>query len=103
MKPWTPQNASGVFSNEPMTLKTALARSVNSVAVQVAQEVTPEKIVETAHLMGIESPVRPIPSICLGTEDVSLVELATAYSVIADGGMLHSPILVSRIEDKNGR
>ncbi len=103
MKPWTPQNASGVFSNEPMTLKTALARSVNSVAVQVAQEVTPEKIVETAHLMGIESPVRPIPSICLGTEDVSLVELATAYSVIADGGMLHSPILVSRIEDKNGK
>lgn len=103
MKLWTPQNASGVFSNEPMTLKTALARSVNSVAVQVAKEVTPERVVETAHLMGIESPVRPIPSICLGTEDVSLVELATAYSVIADGGMLHAPILVTRIEDKNGK
>lgn len=103
MKVWAPQNASGVFSNEPMTLKTALARSVNSVAVQVAKEVTPEKIVSTAHLMGIESPVRPIPSICLGTEDVSLVELATAYSVIADGGMLHAPILVTRIEDKNGK
>lgn len=103
MKLWAPQNASGVFSNEPMTLKTALARSVNSVAVQVAKEVTPEKIVSTAHLMGIESPVRPIPSICLGTEDVSLVELATAYSVIADAGMLHSPVLVTRIEDKNGK
>ena len=103
MKLWTPQNASGVFSNEPMTLKTALARSVNSVAVQVAKQVTPEKIVQTAHLMGIESPVRPIPSLCLGTEDVSLIELATAYSVIADGGMLHKPILVSRIEDKDGK
>lgn len=103
MKLWAPQNASGVFSNEPMTLKTALARSVNSVAVQVAKEVTPEKVVETAHLMGVESPVRPIPSICLGTEDVSLVELATAYSVIADGGMLHAPILVTRIEDKSGK
>lgn len=103
MKLWTPQNASGVFSNEPMTLKTALARSVNSVAVQVAKQVTPEKIVQTAHRMGIESPVRPIPSLCLGTEDVSLIELATAYSVIADGGMLHAPILVSRIEDKDGK
>lgn len=103
MKLWTPQNASGVFSNEPMTLKTALARSVNSIAVQVAKEVTPERVVETAHLMGIESPVRPIPSICLGTEDVSLVELATAYSVIADAGMLHAPVLVTRIEDKNGK
>lgn len=103
MKLWTPSNASGVFSNEPMTLKSALARSVNSVAVQVAKQVTPEKIVATAHRMGIESPVRPIPSICLGTEDVSLIELATAYSVIADGGMLHKPILVSRIEDKNGK
>lgn len=102
MKLWAPQNASGVFSNELMTLKTALARSVNSVAVQVAKQVTPEKIVATAHRMGIESPVRPIPSICLGTEDVSLIELATAYSVIADGGMLHKPILVNRIEDKNG-
>jgi|GEM_PF-6624 Membrane carboxypeptidase/penicillin-binding protein len=102
-KLWAPQNASGVFSNEPMTLKTALARSVNSVAVQIAKQVTPEKIVQTAHRMGIESPVRPIPSLCLGTEDVSLIELATAYSVIADGGMLHKPILVSRIEDKDGK
>lgn len=99
---WQPQNASGVFSNEPLTLKSAMARSVNSIAVQLNKEVGPENVVELAHRMGVESPVRPIPSICLGTEDVSLLEMVSAYSTIPNEGVHMKPIIVTRIEDKNG-
>ena len=100
---WKPQNANGQFSGEEVTLKSAFARSINSVAVQMAQETSPEKIVDLAHKMGIESDIRPIPSICLGTEDVSLFEMVSAYSVIVNEGIRTKPILVTRIEDKTGK
>ena len=102
LKIWKPQNASGSFSGESVTLKTALARSINSIPVQLTQQMTPDSVVQMAHAMGITSPIRPIPSIALGAEDVSLLEMASAYSSVVDNGRLHKPILITRIEDRNG-
>lgn len=99
---WQPQNANGIFSGEKLTLKTAIARSINSIAVQLNKELGPENVVELAHKMGVESPVRPIPSVCLGTEDVSLLEMVSAYSTIPNEGVHMKPRIVTRIEDKDG-
>ncbi len=100
---WQPQNASGYFSGERVTLKTAMARSINSIPVQLTRQMTPDSVVAMAHTMGIESPVRPIPSLSLGAEDVSLLEMVTAYSVVVDEGRLHKPVLITRIEDRDGK
>lgn len=102
IKIWMPQNANRTFSNEEITLKSAFARSINSVAVQLTREFSPDSIVQLAQSMGIKSNLRPIPSIGLGAEDVSLLEMVTAYSTIVDEGEKHTPILVTRIEDRNG-
>lgn len=99
---WQPQNANGIFSGEKLTLKTAMARSINSIAVQLNKELGPENVVELAHKMGVASPVRPIPSVCLGTEDVSLLEMVSAYSTIPNEGVHMKPRIVTRIEDKDG-
>ena len=58
---WQPQNANGIFSGEQLTLKTAMARSINSIAVQLNKELGPENVVNLAHKMGVARPVRPIP------------------------------------------
>lgn len=99
---WQPKNASGEFSDDRMTLKTAFARSINSVAVQLTREIGAKNVVSLANKMGIESPVQPNPSVCLGSEDVSLLEMVTAYSVVIDEGKKHKPIFVTHIEDRNG-
>lgn len=100
---WRPQNSNGVFSNESVSLKTALARSINSIPVQLTRQMGPDSVVAMAHQMGIESPIRPIPSIALGAEDVSLLEMVTAYSVVVDEGRLTKPIIITRIEDRDGK
>lgn len=100
---WQPRNANGEFSNNGLTLKTAFARSTNTVAVQLAREVGAKKIVALAHDMGIESEIDPNPSVCLGSGDVSLLEMITAYAVVVDEGRKHKPVLVTRIEDRKGK
>lgn len=102
IKIWNPQNANMIFSNEELTLKSAFARSINSIAVQLTREYTPDSIVKLAQSMGINSNLRPIPAIGLGAEDVSLLEMVTAYSTIVDNGKKHKPILITRIEDRDG-
>ena len=99
---WAPTNANGYFTDYNMTLKSAFAQSINSVAVRVGQEVGIERIVETAHKMGIKSPLHPTPSLALGASDVNLLELVNAYSTIADNGHSHPAILVTRILDRDG-
>ncbi len=99
---WTPQNANGVYSGERLPLKTAMARSINSIAVQLNKELGPQNVVDLAHKMGVESPVKPIPSICLGTEDVSLLEMVSAYSTIPNEGVHMKPRIVTKIVDKEG-
>ncbi len=101
-KEWTPRNVDRAHAGE-MTLKYAFARSVNSVAVQLAQKVGWEKVIDYAKKLGITSPLAHVPSICLGTSDVSLKEMVNSYCTFVNEGKLVKPILVTRIEDKNGK
>ena len=100
---WTPSNANGSFSGDSMPLKSAFAKSINSVAVRLGQEMGIKRIIETAEKMGIKSPLEDAPSLALGSSDVNLLELTNAYCTIANDGMHHEPVLVTRIEDKDGR
>ena len=99
---WCPTNANGYFTDYNMTLKSAFAQSINSVAVRVGQEVGIDRIVETAHKMGIKSPLHNTPSLALGASDVNLEELVNAYATIANNGCSHEAILVTRILDRDG-
>ena len=102
MVTWQPSNANGSFSGDSMALKTAFARSINSVAVRLGQEMGIKRIIETAQKMGIKSPLDDEPSLALGSSDVNLLELANAYCVISDNGKHHDPVLVTKILDKDG-
>ena len=98
---WAPTNANGYFSDMEMPLKSAFAQSINSVAVKLGQEIGIERIVQTAHNMGIKSKLDPTPSLALGSSDVNLLELVNAYSTIVNNGKCHEPILVTHILDRD--
>ncbi|RPJ43404.1 MAG: PBP1A family penicillin-binding protein, partial [Candidatus Latescibacterota bacterium] len=98
---WRPKNYHREFYGL-VSLRTALAKSINLPAVKLALMLGPEKAVEMAHTMGIRSPLEPVPSIALGAEEVNLLELTTAYSVFRNGGILVEPVAITRIEDRNG-
>ncbi|WP_048798509.1 transglycosylase domain-containing protein [Segatella buccae] len=99
---WTPSNANGSFSGDSMPLKSAFAKSVNSIAVRLGQEMGIKRIITTAQAMGIHSPLDDQPSLALGSSDVNLLEMVNAYCVIADNGKHHDPVLVTRIVDHEG-
>lgn len=100
-KEWQPKNVDRSHAGT-MTLKHAFARSVNSVAVQLAQKIGWQKVIEYAKLMGVKSELAQVPSICLGSSDVTLHEMVNAYCTFVNGGQLVKPVLVTRIEDRNG-
>ncbi len=99
---WAPTNANGHFSGAEMPLKSAFAQSINSVAVRLGQEMGIERIARTAHEMGIVSELDPTPALALGASDVTLLELVNSYSTVANDGMYHNPVLVTRILDRDG-
>lgn len=99
---WEP-NSAGAPTGEMLSLREALAESNNRVTARVAtQLVNPAEIVQYATRMGIQSPLDPVPSIALGTSDVTLLELTSAYCTIANGGLYYAPTVVTRIEDRYG-
>lgn len=102
-KTWEPRNANGSFSYAELTLRSALARSINSVAVQLTLKIGSDKVVEYAKKLGITSQLESVGSIGLGTSDVSLYELVAAYAPFVNEGRYAKPILVYKIEDKNGK
>ena len=102
MTTWTPGNANGTFSGDSMPLKSAFAKSVNSVAVRLGQEMGIKRIIDTAHKMGIKSRLDDAPALALGSSDVNLLELANSYCTISNNGKHHEPVLVTRIVDKDG-
>jgi penicillin-binding protein 1A len=102
-KIYKPKNANGTFSNSNMTLRTAISRSVNSVAVQLTNEIKPSKVVEYAKKMGITSKLDPVVSLGLGSSDVSLYEMIAAYGIFLNEGMYREPIFVFKIEDASGK
>ncbi|MDR3706107.1 MAG: transglycosylase domain-containing protein [Paludibacteraceae bacterium] len=101
-KHWVPRNANGGYGNDSLTLKAAFARSINSIAVELGKEVGFENIINTAHAMGIKTQLNHIPSVCLGASDVSLLELVNSYCTVINDGKTHDPVLVTKIEDKDG-
>ena len=100
---WTPTNANGSFSGDSIPLKSAFAKSINSVAVRLGQECGINRIIETAEKMGIKSPLDDEPSLALGSSDVQLFELTNAYCTVANNGMHHDPVIITKIVDKNGK
>ncbi|RAJ94582.1 penicillin-binding protein 1A [Larkinella arboricola] len=101
---WAPKNSAGTFSYSNMTLRRAMARSINSVTAQLTNDVaTPERVVEYAHRIGIQSPLAAVPSVGLGSSDVSLYEMVAAYCTFANKGVYTEPLIVTRIEDRDGK
>ncbi len=98
---WTPENYNGKYFGK-VTLATALAKSLNSVAAQLTMEVGPEAVVEAAHRMGIESTLQANTSISLGTSEVTPLELTAAYVPFANGGYRPDVHFVRRITTTEG-
>ncbi len=99
---WTPTNSGGGASGATLTLRQALTYSKNTVTAQITNKIGPGYVARIAHRMGIASPLREVPSLGLGTSEVTLLELVSAYGTLSDGGVHHAPIVVTRIEDRDG-
>lgn len=102
-RPWTPRNYSGEYDGAKHTLRDALARSINSVAVEIAERVGPEQVAEFARRAGIHSPLVADLPLALGASGVNPAELANAYATLAAGGQHAEPIMVTRVIDRFGQ
>jgi penicillin-binding protein 1A len=99
---WSPRNFDGRYAGA-VTLREALARSINTVAVRLAMTVGVDRTAETAHRMGIVSELRTDATLALGTSEVTLLELTSAYGAFASGGRLVEPHIVVRVRTGSGR
>jgi penicillin-binding protein 1A len=99
---WCPKNSGNKYG-KTRTLKNALANSVNTISARLMDLVGPRPVINLARKMGITSYLPPVPSIALGTPDISLFEMVGAYSTFVNKGIYVKPVMISRIEDKNGR
>ena len=99
---WCPKNSGNKYG-KTRTLKNALANSVNTVSARLMDLVGPLPVINLARKMGISSYLPAVPSIVLGTPDISLFEMVGAYSTFVNQGIYVKPIMITRIEDKNGR
>ncbi|MEZ2130152.1 MULTISPECIES: transglycosylase domain-containing protein [unclassified Sinorhizobium] len=99
---WTPENYEKKYSGE-VTLATALAHSLNTIAAQLVMEVGPEQVIKLAHRLGVESELQPNASIALGTSEVSLMELTSAYAAFMNGGYKATPHVIRRITTASGK
>ncbi|MBN1578593.1 MAG: hypothetical protein JW913_18665, partial [Chitinispirillaceae bacterium] len=99
---WRPQNYDKVF-NGPITVRKALARSVNLVAIQIINKVGPRVVIEYARRMGLKHAMNPVPALAIGACEATPMEMASAYSAFANHGIRATPYCVEKIIDKNGR
>jgi penicillin-binding protein 1A len=100
---YNPDNADGTKgSGKKVTLRQALARSINSISVQLIEIIKPPNVVEFARHLGITSHLDPVHSLALGTSDVTLEEMVAAYCSFVNLGIYIKPYIITRIEDKNG-
>ena len=99
---WTPKNSSNEYGGSK-TLKTALAESINTVTARLIDKTGPKRVVDLIETLGIDTKdIDAFPSIALGTPDLSVYEIVSAYSTFANKGVYTKPYFVERIEDKNG-
>jgi len=99
---WEPKNFEEKFHGR-VTMRYALENSINVASIHLEEMVTPEAIVATAHRLGIQSRLEPNLSLTLGSADVTLLELASAYGVFASGGVRAAPMAVLRVTDSHGK
>ncbi|MGH6769472.1 MAG: transglycosylase domain-containing protein, partial [Xanthobacteraceae bacterium] len=102
LKKWRPENYSREYYG-PVTLTQGLAHSLNTVAVRLTLEVGAAAVAKTAHRLGIASKLDPNPSLALGTSEVSMIELVSAYAPFANGGYGIAPHVVERVRTKTGK
>lgn len=100
-KVWTPDNYSQNYVG-PVTLEEAFAKSINTIAVQLGQEIGISDVVDVAHRLGIQSPLNPVPSLALGTSDVTPLEMTAAYGSFATLGRKVEPYLVREVRKPDG-
>lgn len=98
---WTPSNSDGEYGGM-MSLKEALANSINCISAYLMKQFGPDAVIQIARKMGITAPLDPYPSIALGTADISVYEMVGAYATFANKGVYTQPQYILRIEDKNG-
>lgn len=98
---WKPENSNREYQG-PVTLQRALAFSLNTVAVRLGIEVGPRKVAETARRMGIQSPLTDNATIALGTSEVTLLELVSAYAPFANGGIRIQPHVITQVKTASG-
>ncbi len=98
---WRPQNYDNTYKGK-ITLREALTHSRNVATIRLAEKVSLRQVVNYAHRMGISTPLYAVPSLPIGSCEVTLLDMVTAYSVFANLGVKVKPIWITRIEDKNG-
>jgi penicillin-binding protein 1A len=98
---WSPKNSNEKYGGM-LTLKDGLAGSVNTMSARLIDMVTPQNVARLAAAAGIKTKIQANPSIALGAVDLSLIEMVSAYSTFANKGLRVSPMIITRIEDKNG-
>ena len=99
---WSPQNATGQYGGE-YSMRGALAHSVNTVSAQLIMEAGVDRTVELAHRFGINGELPAVPSLALGTADLSLLEMVTAYATFANEGYQVKPTYIAKITDRSGK
>jgi penicillin-binding protein 1A len=99
---WTVHNYESLSFGSRLTLREATTKSVNVVYAQVVQDIGPAKVAEVARRMGITSPLKEVPSIAIGTQEVSPLEMASAYAPLANGGYAAPPVAITKITDSTG-
>lgn len=105
-KDWCPSNSDGPNSKldgKMLTLKKALANSVNYITAWIMKQYGPAAVVDLTRRLGITSEIPEVPSICLGTADINVIEMVAANSTFANKGTYIQPTFITRIEDKNGK
>ena len=99
---WCPKNSSHERENEIVTLKWALAHSINWVSAYIMKQGSPEQVISIARKMGITSDIEAVPSICVGTPEIMVYEMAAAMATFANRGEYVKPIIITRIVDNKG-
>lgn len=99
---WSPSNADGKFSYQKMTIRRAMAQSVNSVTAFMMKKLSPKIVMETARRLGVTSDLEEVPALALGVNDVSVFEMVGAFGTFVNRGEHTTPYYIDRIEDKNG-
>jgi penicillin-binding protein 1A len=99
---WSPRNSGDYKDGQMVNLKEALAYSINRISARLIDKYNPAAVVQLVKKLGIESDIPAVPSICLGTADLSVMEMTGAYAAFANRGVHTRPILITRIEDRHG-